>query len=71
MLRISAQQNLGRLDGSQCGLCHQHSTELILGMHLGDCAPSGYLCREGVLQSRARTVFSYKVQLGRYNITLW
>ena len=53
MLRIAAQQNSGRLDGSQCGLCHQHSTESILGMHLGDFAPSGLECREGVLQRSA------------------
>ena len=50
MLQISAQKNSGRLDASQCGLCYQHSTGLILGMHLGDCVPLGYLCREGVLQ---------------------
>ena len=51
MLWISAQQDTGRLDGLQCGLCHQlqHSNILILGMQLGDCVPSGLVCREGAL----------------------
>lgn len=57
MLQISAQQNSGRLDGSQCGLCHQHSIELILGMQLGDCVPSGLVCRRGVLQIPKKETF--------------